>query len=626
MTEVFPEDPAFPQLSRRSLRASIPILFCLLFIFPPMVIAESRANTEFMAITEFNDLKEGEVCRRDLLKDKKGWSDKGNWKKCIQLMFIFPPMVITESSDLKEADVCRRDLLKDKKGWKDRSRWKKCIKLYKETSTYKEGQGRAAYEIASLYHYRASSTAQINIKDLEKAKRYYKKAIRQNRMEPDLISDTKQLLRILESGLKDAVKGTPDITSDTFPIDSDASPPLHHGVTSQFSWGAKLNFESRVRDNRDLDDEEDDRDLNANGSLTIAGLLLSAPRDLEPRFELFGEIQIEHKVQHKEGRDNIKDETSLDFKKGYITWRNFIFPTMHLQIGRQKFKDLREWVYDESLDAIRIFYKNDGLELQLSYSSNFFDPEDSEDQIKNLIFYSLYPLWKKNITTAYVINRRGRFDENDPDFDLTFLGLSLKGKAIKNQQYWLETAVVLGDEGGKRVLGYGFDLGWISRFKSTYKPALTMAYAFGSGDSNPGDTRDKNFRQTGLQDNDTKLGGIIKIKQYGELFEPELSNLSIITLGFGFSLGKKGSIDLVYHHYIQVQTHEKEDNDLRDDGIKEDPDELSQNLGDEVDLVLGWSITKRLKVGMIMAFFSPGPAYSNRDGSFLGKIEMGYTL
>ncbi len=421
--------------------------------------------------------------------------------------------------------------------------------------------------------------------------------------------------------------GKTELENIAIEIDSEASPPLRYEVTLRFSWGAKLNFDERIRDNRDLDDGDDDRDLRTKGSLSVAGLMLSDPRVLKPRFEIFGEVRIQRKVRHKEGKGKTEDETDLEFKKGHVTWRDFIDTRFRIQVGRQRFKDFREWIFDESLDAVRLFYESDGLELQLSYSSNIFDPEDAEDKIKNLIWYGMYNVWKKDKAAVYAVNRRGDDPDNNPTYiDLTFLGVSWKGKSFKGQRYWLEASTVFGDEEGKDVRGYGFDVGWTSRLKYRFKPAVTIGYAFGSGDSNPDDNRDKSFRQTGLQDNSSKLRGVIKVEQYGELFEPELSNLIVGTLAFGIRPLKKASIDLVYHHFQQVWALQERENELRDVGIKPDPNGESRNLGDEIDLVFGWKVTPDLKVEALVAFFLPGSAFPGADNAFLGKIKMRYLL
>ena len=82
-------------------------------------------------------------------------------------------------------------------------------------------------------------------------------------------------------------------------------------------------------------------------------------------------------------------------------------------------------------------------------------------------------------------------------------------------------------------------------------PHVILGYAFGSGNSDPDDDRDDAFRQTGLQGNETEVGGLTPFRYYGEAFDPELSNLSIFTAGLGTRPTPELSADLVYHYYLQ---------------------------------------------------------------------------
>jgi len=409
--------------------------------------------------------------------------------------------------------------------------------------------------------------------------------------------------------------------SPALEIDTESSPPLRHEVTPRFSWGTKLNFEERLRNNRDLQESDDDLDSKTTGSLSIAGLFLSSPRIEQARWELFTELKLEREAVYKEGQGKTEDTTRLYLKKGYIIFRDFMSPSLRLQFGRQRFKDFREWVYDDNLDALRLIYEIDRLELQLSYSTNLFDPDEAKDEIKNLILYGIYQAWEKDEAAFYIVDRHGDHPELNPAasrFATTFIGFSWKGKSIKNQQYWLEAATVVGKDAGKNVSAYGFDLGWTTRLKYRFRPAFTMGYAYGSGDSNPDDNRDTTFRQTGLQDNAAKLSGVVKVEQYGEIFEPELSNVIVKTFGFGLRPTETGSIELVYHHFQQVQAENK----LRNAGIKPNPNGKSRDLGEEIDLILGGSISGDLRLEAVAGVFFPGPAFPGADKAYVGKIEI----
>jgi len=534
-------------------------------------------------------------------------------------VLVIPVIAEAQTTDLKEADTCRKNLLVVRKGRSDQGRLKICIALYERTRSFREGRGRAAYEVARLYHLSGVASDPFNVDDLRNAEKYYEEAIRQGQIKAGLMADAKKLLRSVKFNLKEVLRTTvrseTDKVSDkTNPIDSDATPRLDFILTPRLSFGAKINVGFRRRKNRDLLNSKQDGDKRTSTGFSMAVLY-----HLRPKIEFFLAGEIEYESRVKDGKeDEATQVTEVSLSRAHLLWNSFLFPSIRLQVGRQKFKDLREWVYDETLDGIRIYFGHERFELQFSVSTNLIDPEDPEDEIRNVIAYVVIPLLKKDKAELYWISRKNSVGEH---LDLRFVGASWKGKSLKRKRYWLEIGSVSGEEGPVSVSGYGFDLGGSARFKFQWRPSLTLGYAFGSGDKNPDDGIDQSFRQTGLQDNSAKFWGVTRIKYYGELFDPELSNMMIGTLGVGMRPMKKASIDLVYHHYTQVWALRGRDNELRDVGIKEDPTGESRDLGDEIDLILGMKVAKRIKIEMISAFFFPGTAFVNSDTAYLFEVK-----
>ena len=104
------------------------------------------------------------------------------------------------------------------------------------------------------------------------------------------------------------------------------------------------------------------------------------------------------------------------------------------------------------------------------------------------------------------------------------------------------------DETKIRLRGYALDASATYRISNhPLNPKVTLGYAYGSGDDNPNDTTNHEFRQTGLQSNESKFGGIPKFKVYGEALDPELSNLKIFTMGFGFQPAPRVSVEPQRH-------------------------------------------------------------------------------
>ncbi len=523
---------------------------------------------------------------------------------------VFPPIAVAETFNFSKADECRDRLLRDSDLKKKRQRWERCITRYKETSSFKLRKGRATYEIGRLYMVRYLSSDQFVADDLVQAEKYFKLAIRQNKDDRSLLAKTRKQLNLLRPILK--------LNTNLSPIDPEASPALTFEITPRLSVGAKLNFGYRFRNNRDLRDANNDDDQKVEVGLKFAGLYL-----LNRKVELFGDVGIEG-FERRRGDKEIKTsrEAEIELGKLYVLWNDFIFPSLGFQVGRQRFKDLREWVYDETLDAAKLFYEKGRFELEISASTNLIDPEDLEDEINNYIIYSVLPIFKKDKIAVYGVARKGK-TKKGVNLDLRFYGIEFQGKSIKNYRYWLQIGYVLGNEGDIIVNGIGFDLGWTYRIKKAlWRPNFTFGYGFGEGDKNPDDTVDRGFRQTGLQDNSAKFRGISRIQYYGELFDPELSNIHVFTAGFGLRPVKIVSLDLVYHYYLQVWALQEQDNDLRDSGIRADPTGESRDLGHELDLVFEWKVTKNFRLGVTGGIFIPGNAYVEPDPAAMIEAKI----
>jgi len=91
--------------------------------------------------------------------------------------------------------------------------------------------------------------------------------------------------------------------------------------------------------------------------------------------------------------------------------------------------------------------------------------------------------------------------------------------------------------------GSAVDIGATGSLALPLRPTLTVGYARGSSD----------FRQTGLQENKTRFGGVKRWQRYGELVvQPELSNLSVVSLGAGMLVLENSSIELMTHRLRKV--------------------------------------------------------------------------
>jgi hypothetical protein len=142
------------------------------------------------------------------------------------------------------------------------------------------------------------------------------------------------------------------------------------------------------------------------------------------------------------------------------------------------------------------------------------------------------------------------------------------------------------------------------------EPLFTLGYAIGSGDRKPEAGTDRSFRQTGLQSTDEEF------RIYGELLQPELSNLSIPVVAVQFPISSKSYIEFAYRHFRQVHAAPF----LRDGRIEADPTGIKKNIGQEwmlYSLIKQW---KNVEVELVGAAFRSGNAYGALSG------RMAYSL
>jgi alginate production protein len=399
----------------------------------------------------------------------------------------------------------------------------------------------------------------------------------------------------------------PASANDVF--DPDEPPETRYQLAPSLTFGAELEFNYEYRKNLSLDDRRDNDAATGAPELSLAFSF-----DPDPAFQAFLNLAVSREIVWKIEADHTKpnEDVQLELKELFIWLR----PPggLSLQVGRQRFEDERQWLYDEELDAARLRFRRGSLTMELSLSQEAIIPKDllrsvGVDRINNYVLYASYRLLEDLTLDGYAIVRD---DQSAPERRRpVFVGLRSRGEPVEDLDYWLEIGYVGGREGSRRLGGWGVNLGATYEFQVGPKPALTLGFAFGSGDRTPDDRNDRSFRQTGLQDNEGDFGGATDFKYYGEVLDPELSNLAIFTAGFGIRPSDKVSVDLVYHYYLQPQAAAT----LRDAGIEAEPSGKSRHLGSGVDLILGLQeIYDRLELKAVLGYFAPGSAFPDRQG------------
>ncbi|HSA80859.1 MAG TPA: alginate export family protein, partial [Geminicoccaceae bacterium] len=337
--------------------------------------------------------------------------------------------------------------------------------------------------------------------------------------------------------------------------------------------------------------------------------------------EAYLQTTLFHAFTLRDQGENDVDSADLFVEEAYLTLRE---PDLGLalQVGRQNFEDQRQWLYDAELDAVRARYRAEHLSLELAASreavlgSDLLNPNEVESA-NNYILYAAYELSPDVSLGAYGIVRDGA--ERDQPI---FLGVQSAGTLGERLSYWLDVAHVRGRDDDSDLRGYGIDVLGAYHFDAALAPHLILGYAFGSGDDDPDDDRDDAFRQTGLQGNETEVGGLTPLRYYGEAFDPDLSNLSIFTAGLGTRPTPELSADLVYHYYLQDHAADE----LRGSAVDAEPTGESKRLGSEIDLVLGFEPEDGdFRIRGFLGYFMPGRAFADgADPALFARIEAQY--
>ncbi len=404
---------------------------------------------------------------------------------------------------------------------------------------------------------------------------------------------------------EDAQPSTP-VRQATVSLDPNASIPLNFHLTPELAFGAKLDLELHATDNLDLIDRLDDHLLEGTARLRLA--MLYQPHRL---IDLYAEGEWRVRDPLSDGTGMRFIEERLTLRRGYLLWREFLAEPLSLQIGRQRIVDDRQWLFDENLDAIRLKWEQDKFSTELLVSELLFEPVYFDDRPRsfdaqealNVVLSAEYRYARKERVGLFCVFRH----DDRRERDLAWIGGSWRGR-LKRHKVWIDATSLVGDDRGSRVRAYAVDAGTVLRFALPWKPSCTFATAYGSG----------NFQQTGLQNNQWRFNGITQFRYYGEVVDPELSNLVITTAAFGVLPTENLSVDLVYHSYTLVEKRDI----LRRADIEEHLTGKSRDVGQAVELVIGYRIGEKIRGSAVVGCFSPGDAYKNQSLATAARLLL----
>ena len=326
---------------------------------------------------------------------------------------------------------------------------------------------------------------------------------------------------------------------------------------------------------------------------------------------------------------------------------------LSVEFGRLDFEDERRWWWDDELDAARISYEHERLDVAVAVArelapkrSDRSRVEPDREKVLRLIAEISWDLWPEHALELFALGHDDRSQRqpvgtlvkpnriDDSDARLIWLGArALGGWELPSGAilgYWLDTGFVDGNEWlaefagaapngvvvesteRRNVRGWAIDAGLNGTLPFAIEPRLFLGAAYGSGDRNPDTGSDHSYRQTGIQANESGFGGVQRFRQYGSLLDPELSNLIVVTVGTGISLLSESSLDIIYHHYRLVEPATA----LREARLDPTLDGRDRKLGDGVDVVLALEEWTRLEIEATASVFRAGSAFAVDAGEW----------
>lgn len=323
-----------------------------------------------------------------------------------------------------------------------------------------------------------------------------------------------------------------------------------------------------------------------------------------PGIEVYSRLELTRDLRVSDGRLTAVSGLQFQVRELYVEWVPSARAPIGVQIGRQRFRDEQEWWFDEYLDAVRLRgeagrWRFDAA-LAMPVTRTPRDQRDENEKPHAIVQVSRR-VTRAMRATGFVVARRDPSPARDEPI---WFGASLASRLKTRVTFGSHAAIRRGRSQETRLAGWAADAA-ISLHTSGRRLSMTAGYAVASGDADGTDGVDANFRQTGLADNAGRFGGIRRMRLFGEVFDPELSNLAIPTLALSLRPARAVSLDVAWHAYRQRVARRR----LGENAFDQRANGQQRRLGEEIDVQLVWRPSRRLDVMLAGGVFVPGPAF-----------------
>jgi hypothetical protein len=388
-------------------------------------------------------------------------------------------------------------------------------------------------------------------------------------------------------------------------------------------WSNVRYTDYKNRDNDETTTDVLDKSLFADARLWMK-LTLKPPADADytNRHFLYVRLKNLYSELYGEPSFNNYDNDGPHLDHGFLM---LDFTPYRIEAGRRYFFTGRGIAYGNVNDGAQFNYFRPGWNVAgfvsqtLPHEENIDTSVPGYDKESDRRFYAMgvgYGGIRDHTLYTYALIQRDSSDERPEDADRQYTynseyySLGAKGLIGKQLNYWFEFIKELGNSRvfatneKTEVDAYAVNAGVTKNWNTSLFPSLTLEYAFGSGDKDRGSVTDTLGGNTSGDDANFLYFGYMPT---GIVISPRLSNLHMLRLGFKayplrkFPAFRRFTAGLDYFCFRKDKAA----------GAISDPeaDQISRDIGHEVDLNFNWQILSDLNLELEYGRFFPGGAY-----------------
>lgn len=434
----------------------------------------------------------------------------------------------------------------------------------------------------------------------------------------------------------------------------------------------RLTLQYNMQENMDLGTASEDREHSISEQLQ---LLLGAELTENINAYFHGRaLNIDGSASFDDedsGAVSTAEDSFLELRELYLEKEElFGMLPLSLQVGRQRVREPRSIWWNSDNDLAKVSYKTTLLNGFIAAGENLTSYRTSDDDFLHDDEDRFRTLGELSYQYRYGHFIEGRFlyeddhsglestgsiidasDRDNADQNLLWAGVRAAG-IIEGDgpasfiKYRADIIGVGGDEDallsaagpgsdsrtvtGSRerdVRAWAFDGSLIADPATRGGTVVYGGYAYGSGDDNPNDGTDEEFRQTDIQGSSSRTGlERQQQKNYGEVLKPELANLHVLHAGAAYPVTDSTDLALTYFNY-----HLDEDaTRLRSSGISSPLNGTDDFVGEALDFMVNIDLddqfefalpfTRDVDFRLVAGSFFPGHAYSPNDSEEAFRI------